>query len=352
MSRGQLDYECVICTRNRPEALRLSIPLLLAQTRPPRRVIVADASDDHAEIARVVAELSADAACEVVVLNPPRGSSVQRNEGLKLVESEVVFFPDDDSLYDPDYAEHVMRIYDRDTDHLIGGVTGTHRARMRDGEGEGAPAPQMALGPKLRQLISPARGRLERKLVLDPLISISWEARGRWTVPDWLAEVGGTPNCWVRGCRMSFRTEVIRAAEGFDEHLRNYATFEDVHLGFSIGRTKIIAQAMQAMVFHMQFPGGRGSGRVRGATNIANRAYVVACHSQPGSVHRRRVVTYGMYRCLLYGAGGLWSAYHRQSFRGAIAVLRRLRPILLAPPEHAGEAYQRLLARAGIPADG
>jgi GT2 family glycosyltransferase len=344
----QLDYECVICTRNRPQALRMSVPLLLAQTRPPRRVIVADSSDDHEEIRRVVAEISTDAPCEVLVLSSPRGSSVQRNEGLKLVESDVVFFPDDDSLCDPDFAEHVMRIYERDADRVIGGVTGTHRARMREGEDVGAEAPRMALGPKLRQLISPARGRLERKLVLDPLISISWQTRKRWTVPDWLPEVDGRPNCWVRGCRMTFRTEVIRGAEGFDEHLRNYATFEDVHLGFSIGRTKIIAQAMGAMVFHMQFPGGRGSGRIRGATNIANRAYVVACHSERGSVNRRRVVTYGAYRCLLYGAGGLWSAYHRDSFRGAFAVLRRLRPLLLAAPEHAGEAYQRLLARAGI----
>jgi GT2 family glycosyltransferase len=344
----QLEYECVICTRNRPQALAMSIPLLLAQTRPPRRVIVADASDDHDEIQRVVAEHTSGAPCEVVVLKCARGSSVQRNEGLKLVESDVVFFPDDDSLCDPDYAEHIMRIYERDTDRVIGGVSGTHRPRARDSEDAAVETPKLAIGPTLRQLVSPARGRLERKLVLDPLISISWELRRRWTVPGWLAEVDGTPNCWVRGCRMTFRTEVIRGADGFDEHLRNYATFEDIHLGFSIGRTKIIAQAMGALVFHMQFPGGRGPGRVRGATNIANRAYVVACHSARGSVHRRRVVTYGAYRCLLYGAGGLWSAYHRESFRGAFAVLLHVRPLLLAAPENAGEAYPRLLARAGI----
>jgi GT2 family glycosyltransferase len=347
----QLEYECVICTRNRPQALRMSVPLLLAQTRPPRRVIVADSSEDHEEIRRVIAEISTGAPCDVVVLNAPRGSSVQRNEGLKLVESEVVFFPDDDSLCDPDYAEHVMRIYERDADRVIGGVTGTHRARMRDGEDQGPETLRMGLGATLRQRISPARGRLERKLVLDPLISIAWQTRKRWTVPDWLREVGGQPNCWVRGSRMTFRTDVIRGAEGFDEHLRNYATFEDVHLGFSIGRTKIIAQAIGALVFHMQFPGGRGSGRLRGATNIANRAYVVACHSERGSVNRRRVVTYSMYRCLLYGVGGVWSAYHRESFKGAFAVLWRLRPLLLAPPEYAGEAYQRLLMRAGITAD-
>ncbi len=64
---------------------------------------------------------------------------MQRNEGLKLVESEVVFFPDDDSLCDPDYAEHVMRIYERDTDRVVGGVTGTHRPRMRDSEDDQAP---------------------------------------------------------------------------------------------------------------------------------------------------------------------------------------------------------------------
>ena len=352
MPAEQLEYECVICTRNRPQALRMSIPLLLAQTRPPRRVIVVDSSDDHEEVRRVVAEISAGAPCEVLVLSASRGSSVQRNAGLELVEADVVFFPDDDSLCDPDYAEHVMRIYDRDTDRVIGGVTGTHRPRLRESKAGEAERPQIGLGPKLRQLISPARGRIERRLVLDPLISIAWEARARWTVPDWLADAGGTPNCWVRGCRMTFRTEAIRGVQGFDEHLRNYATFEDIHLGFAIGRTRIIAQAMGALVFHMQFPGGRGPARVRGATNIANRAYVVARHSEPGSIHRRRVVTFGAYRCLLYAAGGLLSGSHRDSFRGAFAVLRRVRPLLLASPEHAGEAYGRLLERVGITQDG
>jgi hypothetical protein len=90
---------------------------------------------------------------------------------------------------------------------------------------------------------------------------------------------------------------------------------------------------------------------VRGATNIANRAYVVACHSSPGSVHRRRAVSYGAYRCLLYALGSPWSSYNRQALAGAVAVLRRLRPLLLAPPERAAEAYASLLRRAGVDYD-
>ena len=51
----------VIATRNRPEALALSIPLILGQSRKPRKLIVIDSSDDHAPVAEAVAETVATA---------------------------------------------------------------------------------------------------------------------------------------------------------------------------------------------------------------------------------------------------------------------------------------------------
>jgi GT2 family glycosyltransferase len=347
---AQLEYECVICTCNRPEELRLSIPRILGQTRLPRRVIVVDSSEDRDAVSAVVAEVSVDAPCEVELIHTARGLTLQRNEGLRRVTADVVFFPDDDALCDLDYAEEILAIYERDTDEEIGAVIGTHRPAPPEDE-RSAVAAEMAWGARLRQRITLPRASIERRIARDPLAMIGWQLKASWRVPGWVAGVDAHPNCWVRGFRMTFRTQAVRDAGGFDENLRNYANFEDIHAGFAVGERKVVLLAHRALVFHRQAAGGRGSGRVRGATNIANRAYVVAAHSEPGSPHRRQAVRYGAYRCLLYGLGGIWSRYHRESLRGAFAVLVRLRPLLLAPREHAAPAYQSLLRRAGVAVD-
>jgi GT2 family glycosyltransferase len=342
-----LQYECVVCTRNRPGPLRLSIPRLLSQTRPPSRVIVVDSSDDPAEVRTVVDEVSAEGACEVTLVHTAPGLTLQRNAGLALVQADIVLFPDDDALCDRDYAEHILAVYERDAEAAIGAVIGTHRS-VPDGQDRTVVARGMSRGARLRQRVNAPRTRIERRLVRDPLATIGWELKAAWRVPDWVADADAQPNCWVRGFRMTFRAQAVREAGGFDETLRHYANFEDIHVGLAVGERSVVVQATRALVFHHQAPGGRGSGRVRGATNIANRAYVVACHSAPGSEHRRRAVRYAAYRCLLYALGSPLSSYNRASLAGALAVLLRLRPLLLAPPERAAEAYASLLTRAGV----
>jgi hypothetical protein len=49
----------VIATRNRPEALALTIPLILGQSRQPEKLIVIDSSNDHGPVADVVARVTA-----------------------------------------------------------------------------------------------------------------------------------------------------------------------------------------------------------------------------------------------------------------------------------------------------
>jgi GT2 family glycosyltransferase len=343
-----LEYECVICTRNRPDALRMSIPRLLDQTRPPRRVIVADASDDKPAVRAAIEEAAAGSRIEVTLIDCERGSSLQRNRGLEVVEAPIVFFPDDDALCDPDYAERILRIYERDDDEQVGAVVGVQRARARDGDSQSV---QMPVKGQLRQVMTRPRARLERRILHDSLAGVGWELKTQWVAPDWLADVDGQLNAWVRGFRMTFRTAAIRRIGGFDETMRAYATFEDLHAGFAVGESQIIVQANAAKVFHLEMPGGRGSGFIRGATNIANRAYVVACHTDPDSPHRGHTLKYATYRCALYAAGSLWSPYHRESLRGALSVLHRVRPLLSAPRDRAPEIYLAILRGIGLDYD-
>ena len=51
---GKMDYDIVMATANRPEILLVSLPTMVRQTRPARRLIIADASDDPSAIERAV----------------------------------------------------------------------------------------------------------------------------------------------------------------------------------------------------------------------------------------------------------------------------------------------------------
>jgi hypothetical protein len=53
-----MQYDCVIATKNRVSALRMSIPLILKQDVLPGRLIVIDASDDHDSVRNEVLEIS------------------------------------------------------------------------------------------------------------------------------------------------------------------------------------------------------------------------------------------------------------------------------------------------------
>ena len=53
----ELEFDIALATRNRQQVLGLSIPLMLAQNRLPRRFIVVDSSDDHSAARRVVEDV-------------------------------------------------------------------------------------------------------------------------------------------------------------------------------------------------------------------------------------------------------------------------------------------------------
>ena len=71
----RLGFDVVIATRNRAEALALSIPLILAQSRQPERLIVIDSSDDHAPVKAAVAQAAEGWPGTVIVEHSAPGSA-------------------------------------------------------------------------------------------------------------------------------------------------------------------------------------------------------------------------------------------------------------------------------------
>src|SRR6201986_4503415 len=109
-----MSYDCVIATRNRLKALRMSIPLILKQDILPERLIIVDASDEHDSVKTEVHEISEQLGFKntLLVRSDSPNSARQRNIGLQLVEAPVVMFPDDDSMWHGGFAANVLKIYE------------------------------------------------------------------------------------------------------------------------------------------------------------------------------------------------------------------------------------------------
>ena len=100
------DITVVICTRDRPEGLRVTLESLRCQTDSDFRVLVVDNGPSSPETAAVVTELALPD-WEYLVESRP-GLSRARNRGLEAVRTDLTAWIDDDEVADPDWV-HSLR---------------------------------------------------------------------------------------------------------------------------------------------------------------------------------------------------------------------------------------------------
>jgi len=329
-----MNYDVVVATRNRSEALRIGIPLILNQSRAPKKLIVVDASDDHGLVNRTVTELTADSPAKMEIIHSQPNSAEQRNIGLRYVESPIVMFPDDDSLWWPGVAEGVMRVYERDIHEDIGGVCAAVSKEPPPGILELVHSSYQKTKPDVfRQHMEQLRQKIDDKLIRCPH-PMRVHGRSRWAVrpaPGWLPQEKAVLTEYMGGFRMSFRTELIRS-RGFDEDLGahvGWAAYEDAELSFYVMQERLVVGTHNARVYHHKFPQMRDRGFRVGFINWFNCAYVVCRYAPKGSLARRAVKRYGIFKMLQYLLA-VHSQYGRERFRGHWTALRWMRTLLRA----------------------
>lgn len=342
-----LSYDVVIATRNRPGLLALSLPLILAQTRPPTRVVVVDGSDDPAPVADLLAR-HAGGPVPVERLGSPPGLTRQRNAGLARTGADIVLFPDDDSLLYPDAAAEIMAAYERDAEGAVAAVCAAEAERPPPGalpDGAGA-----AAGGWRR-----AAGRLRQRLVRagaagNPFLTIGDRLNARHRTPDWLAEQAAVAVPYMTGFRMSFRRSALAA--GFDETLARYGWFEDIDASFSAMRHGLVIGANRALIYHHRVAGPRGAGRTVGLWAVLNRGYVAMKHVRANpdvfpdpAREALRLRAFCLGRLAAYGLGAT-SPFGRARLAGAAAGFRRLGGLVSAPGDTLADRY-RTLAEEG-----
>lgn len=274
-----LTFDIVIATRNRPDALALSIPLMLGQSRLPQRLIVIDSSDDHAPVAKVIAETTAGHAdVEVIVEHTEKGLTRQRNRGLAHVTADVVFFPDDDALFFPGTSAAMMEVYERDTKRQIAALNPADSPTPPPGVLEAA-AYDMTQAHKRMARTVRARTWLGRLLPdANPRFVIGSILLKRAPDLPWMREIDALIVEWMTGYRMSFRTEAIKAV-GFEPVFGGYALFEDTDASWAVTDFGCVAGTHRGQIYHHRFPGGRANRYGLGAMGLANLAYLMAKHA-------------------------------------------------------------------------
>ena len=342
-----MDYDVVIPTRNRSDALKLSIPLILGQSRKPQRLIVVDSSDDHELVHRTIENIVSKNAVELIILHSQANSALQRNIGLEYVDSPVVVFGEDDCLWWPGYAEAIIRIYEEDKNCDIGGVCGRETPQPPPNKDISSnDIYRMKFSDLIRQKIGGFRHKFDYKFCPDPL----WiHGRSRWNVrplPEFLRNIDSAMVEFMGGGRSSFRPEVIRKY-GFDAELgkyAGYAAYEDADASFQVLQEKLLVGAHDAHICHYKAPSRRASGFQLGFLLLFNRTYIICKYSPHGSQARRMLKRFGRYKLALYSTA-IFDSFGRDRVRGTLAALNSMDELLNCPIERLREKYLQICER-------
>jgi GT2 family glycosyltransferase len=106
----------VVCTRDRPEALKRCLASLLDQTHKPEQIIVVDNASRDDQTRKVASAAGVD-----YVREDRAGLDVARNTGAQKAIGEIIAYADDDVRLHPRWLERLVAAFDEER---VMGVTG------------------------------------------------------------------------------------------------------------------------------------------------------------------------------------------------------------------------------------
>jgi glycosyltransferase involved in cell wall biosynthesis len=111
---NSIDFSVVICTKNRPHKIGAAVSSVLQAIQGlPARVIIVDQSTDRQTAAVILALQDERVRYEHVAV---RNLSQARNHGIRLAQSEIIAFTDDDCLVDREWARTIRQQFDQRSD--------------------------------------------------------------------------------------------------------------------------------------------------------------------------------------------------------------------------------------------
>lgn len=321
-----MEWSIVICTLNRFEVLRAALQTVVWQTVLPQQIIVVDASTDWETCrARALAEFgnAAPGVEWIYVGSDQRSLTRQRNIGLAHCRSGIIFFFDDDTFLYPDCAERILAVYRRDTDGQIGGVSAALR-HTSPLEPAGSQSPSGLESVPERSYTGLTE--LLHSLWYPEQLFMPYDGQYHRREPAWAK---GDRSLRVvpvfHGCRMTFRTQLVRDVGGCQEMLVRHAFGEDIDISYRVSQRSGLLVAQDAHVFHATAPGARAA-RVPQATLVMlNSSALYLLNGTDTRYRFARVLRFVMFRLLLETTRDVlkpWRGF--PNVRGVMGAMREL----------------------------
>jgi GT2 family glycosyltransferase len=338
-----LSWSMVVATYRREKILPMALNFAVRQTRPPKEIVVVDASENWEATRELILSTIAAEHPEirwVYVEAEHRSSTLQRNQGVLVATSDILFLIDDDAMMYPDCAERIMEVYEADGDHKVMGVQSNFVDQLPPQSGpiedyrQKAGVSETLLAPPRRQFLWKHR-ILQRLLILDTKEHfIPYEGYFRdYPLPDAVKELHVVPVRIFDGFRMTYRREVF-AKEVFEPLFLYYAVAEDSDLSYRVSRHGALAMAVDARLHHYQSGSGRLSAMRVSALGGLNMALCLRKHSN--NLRRDRSLFYRFILHLMFAQSIRDLANRRCSLprmRGLLLALRYA-PRLFAMSDH------------------
>lgn len=299
-----LPIVALIATRNRAESLAKVFDSLREQSAQPSDVIVIDGSEDD----RTEALCSRPPEGFLARLEYRRaevcGAAPQRNQAAAAVQQPVVWFLDDDIVFEPQCVANLYSAFAVDPD--LGGVNAMITNQRYHSPGR--------LSRFIYAVMAGKRESTWAGRVIGPAVNFLPDDR------DDLPEVA--PVEWLNTTCTMYRREALPMPP-FPTHFMGYSFMEDLALSLVVARTWKLANIRTARIVHNSQPGVHKSNPVILAEmELVNRHFVMT-----KIMGRRRVSDY--LKLLLYEAFSIASHLRAPESRRAVipALLGRARAI-------------------------
>lgn len=248
-----LTTSIIICTRNRHTDILTFLDSLALQTCTPSEIIIVDSSDqkliENPEFTQKFSENYCTPA-RLIYHHTEPGLTYQRNCGVRLASSDILYFFDDDVLLSPTYLEHINKSFAQHPTY--GGGMGTISNN------------------------TPARWNMWRMIHIMFFLQRD-AASGNFTCSGMPTHPYGLDTFKtvqvLGGCCMAYRAWVFKK-HMFDEQLRFYGYMEDCDFSRRVSYDYPLFYNPQAQLEHHNSPLNRDKVVDNRAMFIANYRYL------------------------------------------------------------------------------
>jgi len=295
-----LTWALVIPTYKREAILPRCLRLAAQQTLPPKEIIVVDASPYWERTRDQILQNLAFQYHTIdwkYVQAEQTSSTAQRNQGIGLATSDILFLIDDDSLMYPNCAEEVIRVYAHDTGHKVVGIMAFERHVPPDIPTKKSSVRQYSSSIVNRiHIIQSNFERFVSQLLHQPFLPYDFFPP-KQRLPETIKDMAVSRLPHLHGFAMTFRREIFEQIR-FEETLEFYAATEDIDISYRAIRLGILLRALNAHIYHQHAPGGRLSKFTVAALILLNQA-VLHCFYSSDIVHFKKVFLKSFWQGLI-----------------------------------------------------